>query len=475
MIKKLFLLICIILFSVSALAAEETGAKGLRLFKEGLYEDALETFNRAWMKYPEQKNYETYIELCKKIIRAQNLFEETEYKESLLLTEEVSLLMPKDEKIRMLLAQRKRAVKLKESIEESYRLGDQRKVLEAYQDLLDLNPQDVRSAKAVDAYRQYGYQLDKARQLFRKGEWDNSLQIYSEAWTMLPADPWVQKAISMNIEAVAVQDLYKNGQYKEAAVGFKDLFSENPESNIFRVYMLKANKLSRLVIEMRVQFSEGKFDKAQEVAGQILAIEPEDIESKEMLTKIINIQEVLAEGDKYLLENNYKLAYQKYKVALAEAPEIPFIKERDMIIRTIVQQKQKRDPAFKKEELVKYDTYPKLKDYVFSFRSTQKQVKAEVAIVEKLIDLRTAGINLFYAGDYPEAIEKFDQALEINADDNAAIRFRYRAKTAQKYRKEIKGMYLADREQEAKEIYKKLILINPEEKSFRQLTQEYAD
>ena len=113
--KKELLLFVVLLWGVlfAPLAAEEEGARGFRLLQEGLYQEALEDFNYAWSKYPEQKNYETYIDVCKKMIRAQNLFEEGKYADSLLLTEEVALVMPRDEKVKALLAQRKKSGQVK--------------------------------------------------------------------------------------------------------------------------------------------------------------------------------------------------------------------------------------------------------------------------------------------------------------------------------------------------------------------------
>ncbi|MBU0580669.1 MAG: hypothetical protein KKA19_05785 [Candidatus Margulisbacteria bacterium] len=471
-IIKYFLIVSSLVLLLSAVITADEGATGYRLFKEGLYPEARQAFNRAWQKYPTQANYTEYIKACEKMIKAQNLFEQTVYQESLKLTEEVAKLMPEDEKIQIFVKQRKRAVQIKEEIDLNFKRGDPKKVLQGYEDLLDLNPLDKRAARAIDAYRQYFNQLDKARQYFRRGEWEKSLNIYKKAWSLMPNDFLLEKTISKNILALTLQEQYQAGKYKEAANGFAELLKEYSEMNIFQEKMDQAERASRLNISMRIAYAEGDPDKAQAIAKRLLELNPKDELALNYLKKSEPVLKALRQGDTYLLAQEYLKAKVEYQEALKVDPENNLLRERLRLVEIIVEQRKYRNDKFSNTTLAKYNTFSKLYEYVSNYAKKYGNVANEVELVEKIVAWRNSGINLFYAGDYAAAIENFNKVLQVNARDNVAQRFREKAKLALKYREKIRILYKAAKQNEAQEAYQTLIIINPEEKSFQQIIEE---
>jgi hypothetical protein len=443
--------------------------KGQMLLNEGQYTEALEVFNAVWTTDPKQTGLEAYIDICKKMVTAQKLFTEARYEDALQLTEEVSVVLPQNEKIKMLLAQRRQAAALKEDIRQKYKEGDHKALLQDYQDLLDLNPQDERTSRAINAYRQFSFQLDKARSLFRTGEWDGSLSILKKAWTLLPADQLLQEEISMNVQALAAKDLFLESDYTAAAGAFKDLFHNYPRFDIFRDYLERSYSLQRLSTEARVYFAEGELARANDTAQIILRLNPEDIGARDILKNAQYAGKVLTDGDNLLMARKYREAQDLFAEGAKKLPSMAAIRERLTATRAILEGQEQKNKAFTPENLARYTTFRDLDKYVQLHTKKATPLVQETELVQHLVDLRNEGLELFFKTDYAAAIRKFDEALRIDAQDQTSLRYRDRAARAGSYREQIKKEHAAGNDTEAERLYQMLIFLNPQERPLQEI------
>lgn len=468
--KRRIAFLIVLFCCITGLAHADDWEQGQALLNDGRYPEALEVFNALWSTQGQDRSGITpYIEICKKMISAQSMYEETKYAEALQLTEEVAVVMPKNEKIQSLLSQRRRIIDLKDRVDTLYENGDHEALLKTYQEMLDLNPKDERSARAVNAYRQFSWQLDKAHAAFRTGEWDTSLGLLKKAWTLLPSSPQLQEDISINMTALAAKDAFTEGRYDEAIGSFKRLFQAYPTYDIFREYTDKSYRLQRLSIEARVLFTESALDKAYRTAQDMLALNPSDPVAQEITTNILKVRKVLAEGDALLLKRSYTEAHKVYAEGYKALPSVADIRERLTLTAAILNGQAKRTPAFSDNALAHFTTYKDLSLYVRSVASTETRAPTDPALARQITELRNAGMAAFFDTNYTEALEKFNAILQIDARDQQIRSFRERTQKAMGYRKEIQKLNEIGETEEAKKTYQKLLIVNPQEKDLSQI------
>ncbi len=469
---RIFILILFsLIFSINICLADDW-TQAQALLDEGQFSEALNSFNTMWAKDPSQTGLNPYIDICKKMIKAQDLFEKTNYTEALELTEQVAQVIPNNEKVRTLLIQGRKAVGLLETVNENYKTGDHEKVLQSYTELLDLNPKDDRTARAVNAYRQFSMQLDKARSLFRQGAFAESLTILRKAWVLLPTDPVVQQDISINMKALTLQDLFIEGDYDAAAVGFRELFNRYPQFDILRINVDKALQAKRLAIDMRVDFAEEKYNDAITVATLLVKLNPEDAEAEEVLNDSRYVLAALDKGKSFLTKQDYKAARDLYAEAIKAVPSAQMLKERKDITNVIVIEQDASNENLSNNKLKRYITFEELKKYVLVYVRLQRPEKDSSELIKRQVALRNEGLKLFFKADYRNAISKLEEALKIDAQDKQARDYRERAKTAQVLRAQIKNQHKAQEYTEAQNLYQKLLEVNPQEKSYSEIIAE---
>jgi tetratricopeptide (TPR) repeat protein len=463
----------LVTFLFSSIVLADDWSKGQELLEAGLYQEALSAFNLAWSKDPQKSNGNFYMNICKKLIKARQLFEDSKYLESLNLTEEAATFMPGNEHIKFLVTQRRKAVNLKNRINDNYEEGKHEEILIDYQKLLDLNPKDGRTARAVEAYRQFAMQLDNAKKYFRQGEWEESMMIYKKAWTLLPTDKYVQDQVSLNMQALAALEYYRDGNYKEAEYKFKQLFQQNTRIDIFRQYLTKSKKAAILSMEARVSYAELNFLKAINYAQLLLEINPDDVRVDNIYRDANRIIALLTEGDDLLLQQqDYNEAYRLFKSGVREFPELKVFEDRVLVAELIRKGQLKEDEEFTFESLDRFKNYKSLRWYVLNRQEAQQDVAEETEIVQKILNLRNEGIKLFYSRNYLGSIEKMNEVLRINAKDDTALRFRSISGQAMGYIEEIKQLYYEGNDEEAKYVYKRLLELNPDTGSLEQVVAE---
>lgn len=468
-IKPAIVLLCALFFLPSVATADWNSAQAL--LNDGQYQDALAAFNAVWSENPGQTGLQPYIDICKKMITAQERFSDSKYAEALQMTEEVAMVLPNSEKIRALLVQRRRAVALEQALEEDYRTGDREALVRDNQGILDLNPRDSRAQRMLRYYQGYAGQVEEARDLFRAGDWENSLALFKKAWTMLPTDISVQQDISINMQALAAMSFFKESAYPEAAGAFKRLFQSFSQYDIFRDYQERSLSAQRLSAEARVRFAEGDMRGAGDTARALNKLNPDDTNGITILANIQKAEQAIRIGDPFLLAQRYEEAQDAYSDGMQAMPNCPELRERLEILQVLINGRRDRQKDLTDTIIKKYRSYQDLRAYVRTVAPGGATTKQESALMARLISMRTDGLDVFFRGDYAGAIKRFDAVLEINADDQTSKLYRERAARAESLKEKVKEYYDAGNELSAQEYYQELLRLNPQEQEFRKIVQ----
>jgi len=294
--------------------------------------------------------------------------------------------------------------------------------------------------RGVGFYRQKNYQL-------AYDEFDTALQYnpkLKEAASYLNRTNAKIQEAEKEIEQLlkTAQNLERRGNYLEATNRYLEVLNRDKDNRIAKARIANLRPrvddlIDKKYRQAKAYFQEEKYLEAERALEQVLSIEPQHRDARRDLNRLrlekrARIAEYQKQAESAVAQGNWKSAEELYSKILSLDPTNAEARDGQAEIQ---QQLQVQDFVDQGQKLFSRGEYPQAiekyeqaleidPDNQVALNELQNTTQALNELVEKLFN---QGINLFTLDRYEEAIEKWNEVLELDSDHRGAIEYRKQA------------------------------------------------